>query len=67
MKPVGVPSGGLPGSVTVATVIAAIQGGLGILIGLVLVGRGRRIRRLGIGVTGARLRGAWTEPVPGRR
>ncbi|HZQ76063.1 MAG TPA: hypothetical protein VFE55_01955 [Acidimicrobiia bacterium] len=58
MEPVGVRPGGLPTSVTVATVIAAIQGGLGILIGLVLVGRGRRIRRLGIGLTGARLRGA---------
>lgn len=58
MEPVGVPPGGLPASVTVATVIAAIQGGLAVLLGLVLVGRGRRIRRLGIGLSGARLRGA---------
>jgi len=44
--------------VTAAAVITAIQGGLGLLLGLVLLGRGRRIRRLGIGLTGARLRGA---------
>jgi hypothetical protein len=58
MEPVGAPPGGLPASVTAATVIAAIQGGLAGLLGLVLVGRGRRIRRLDIGLTGARLRGA---------
>jgi hypothetical protein len=58
MQPVDAPPGGLPASVTVATVIAAIQGGVGVLLGLVLLGRGRRIRRLGIGLSGARLRGA---------
>jgi hypothetical protein len=58
MEPVAARPGGLPASVTAATVIAAIQGGLAVLLGLVLVGRGRRIRRLDIGLTGARLRGA---------
>jgi len=48
----------LPGPVVAATVVTAIQGGLAVLLGLVLIGRGRRIRRLDIGVTGARLRGA---------
>jgi len=52
------PRAALPTPVAVATVLTALQGGLAVLIGLVLVGRGRRIRRLGIGLTGARLRGA---------
>jgi len=43
---------GLPTPVAVATVLTAIQGALSVLIGLVLVGRGRRIRRLGIGMNG---------------
>jgi hypothetical protein len=58
MDSVGGRPGGLPAPVTVATVLTAIQGGLAVLVGLVLVGRGRRIRRLGISMNGARVRGA---------
>ena len=58
MDSVGGGQVGLPTPVAVATVLTAIQGALSVLIGLVLVGRGRRIRRLGIGMNGARLRGA---------
>jgi hypothetical protein len=58
MEPVGRQPGGLPGTVAAATVITAIQGGLAALVGLVFIGRGRRIRRLDVGLTGARMRGA---------
>ena len=57
MDPVAGQPRGLPGPVVAATVVTAIQGGLAVLLGLVLIGRGQRIRRLDIGVTGARLRG----------
>jgi hypothetical protein len=50
--------GGLPAPVAAVTVLMAIQGGVAVLLGLVLAGRGRRIRRLGIGMSGARVRGA---------
>jgi hypothetical protein len=55
--PLPPPRSALSAPVTAAVVLSAVQGAFGVLVGLFLVGRGRRIRRLGIGMSGARLRG----------